>query len=138
MQSLNDGAAMFLAPASSTPIQKFVMVNLGGGGPLPTINLSDFQDYQIISRAFQTWVVAAAWYNNGANVATKTPSPSCYDRWRFAVYDSYSDYGPRTGTMNGVFALFSLRPGFFDYCRSGTAAEIGYSYMGSPNMPIAM
>ncbi len=137
--SLADGAAVFLAPISSAPLQKFAIVNLGGGSPVPTRNLFEFQDYQIVSRAFPGRVVAASWISNGASVVTKSASPGCWDRWRFGGFSFYSDYynGPESG-WGGVFALLSLRPGSFDLCRPAAAAEIGYSYMGSPNMPITM
>ncbi|MBM3760317.1 MAG: hypothetical protein FJW36_08730 [Acidobacteria bacterium] len=135
--SWNDGAAMLLTPVSNEPLQKFRMMNLGRLSLLESFSLFEFQDYQIFSRAFPARSVAASWYNNGASVVTKSPSPGCYDRWRLAAYDTYNEYGA-TSSRSSVLALFSLRPGSFDYCRPGAAAEIGYSYMGSPNMPITM
>lgn len=135
--SLSDGAAVFLAPVSNQPLQKFIIANTDVRRPLQSKNLAEFQDYHLVSRAFPGRVVAASWFSNGATVVTKTPSPGCLDRWRFVPFYAYDDYF--TGfAQPEISALLSLKPSSFDFCRPAAAAEIGYSYMGLPNMPITM
>ncbi len=136
--ALSDGAAVFLAPVSSQPSQKFIITSVGVTGVAQSRSLAEFQDYHLVSRAFPGRVVAASWISNGASVVTKTPSPGCWDRWRFGKFHTYDDFRPGPILGDEISALLSLKPGSFDLCRPAAAAEIGYSYMGLPNMPITM
>jgi len=141
--SLADGAAVFLAwPDPAQLTQRLVMVSYAQNTLTPfSRNQYQFVDLRILPRALPGYRLVAArdqsWVNNGAPVVTKSLEYGCWERWRLVDFHLYPQPS-NAGRQNSVFGLLSVRPGTYDLCQPGLAAEIGYSYMGETGRPITM